>query len=348
MALGTTNISMSGVATELGYGPSQGNSISLAGLQRAAHYNIGSTTYAQLAERDVDAMEMGQFREYTHKGLIFKFTPNVGFDTVANVGNDSSATLAPPTTNSGTGHQFTTAGSTTTTTTAAGNTVYVFNTSGTQTGNPPTGDYAYFQSTATSNKQMSNWLSAGGVSTIVFWLYLDALDWASGANTCIIDLDVDDDPSNYPQNNPYSGVQFVIDGTGRCRWILGDGGGTATSNRRTFASSTNTMSSGEWTMWVIQVYGTGGSEVSTTRNYSWYGSESNQTLSAAGQFLSGSGGNIAWEHSSTADQDTFYINSGAQGGRQFSGKIGHILMFDTTISDTEKQQLFDRMKGYYF
>lgn len=347
MALGTTDISMSGIAQELGYDPPSTTPVSLAALNRAGHYNITSGTYAANAINDVDAPGMGYFRAYEHNGLLFKFTPSVGYDTVANVGSDGGATQAPPTSNAGTGHAFTNGSSAPSTTTSAGGyTVYDY-TGGVYTATPgTTGDWAYFNSTATSNSFRSNFLTTGTWCTVVFWLKLDT---APAANTCIIDLCLDDDPSNYPHNSSYNGVQFVIDSTGRCRWIMGDGDGTATTDRRTFASNTNTMSTGAWYMWAIQAYGTGGSTANaSTGNWSYLAHEGNETVSGDGQFLSGSGGNVAWEHSATGDQDTMYFNSGAQGNRYFDGQLGHVLVFDEKLSSTEVQRLYDRMKDYYY
>ena len=349
MAIGTTDVKMSDIATEMGYGPSAGNPISLGGLMKATNMNIKSSTYFQIARQEdlsYGQVQMASFKEYDKANLIFKFVPEYGYDGVANVGGDGGASTAPPTSNSGSGHAFTNGSNApSATTSGAGYAVYDY-TGGNYTASPgTTGDWAYFSSTVTSNSFRSNWLSAGGVSTLVFWLKLDS---APSANTCIIDLCLDDDPSAYPHNTPYSGIQFIVDNTGRIRWVMGDGGGIATADRRTFASSTNTMADAEWYMWVIQCYGTGGSEVSTSLNYSWMAYESDETITGAGQFLSGSGGNISWEHNATADKDTMYFNSGAQGNRYFDGQLGHVMLFSGTLSTTEMQRLYDRMKSYYY
>lgn len=365
MALGTTDIGIGDVLGEMGYTGGTTGPQSLGQLAQANNYNLKSATYFNDGEScALDAgtpvkgpISLGGFRGYDNADLIFRFDPNLAagtgeiaggnaYDAQFTGANDCNSVDAPPGTNSATGMIFkggTSAPSQVTT--AAGYDVYDF-TGGDFTSSPGTvGDYAYFQSTATSSKLLSQFSSSTTVGTIVFWVYPDT---TVSSNVNIIMMDLDDDPSNYPHNNPYSGYDIVIDSTSKIRWVRGDGGGTATANRATFSSNSNVLNIAEWNMVALVMTGANTTATGTTTNYSYFASETNGTISGSASYLSGTAAAVAWEHSATGDQDTMYLSAGNQGNDYFNGKIGHILMFKGALTSTECQRLFDRMKTYYF
>lgn len=169
-------------------------------------------------------------------------------------------------------------------------------------------------------------VGATGFGTTCFWV--KPRDNSSGQTVVL--------GNNLPVGSvsAYYGDRFDITTAMRIRNIRGDGGGTASSNRRTFQSS-GVLQQDQWNFVVWQGEYNSVS-LGTSANYFWiynqpYGWQAGAT------FLSGTGGNKAYEGSSGG---SLVISSASNGGRYFDGSVANIYAFNERLDySTEIQTL---------
>lgn len=346
MALSDTNVSLAAVVNELGYTATAGQPIKLSEVNRKAHNNgVAQSTETPDLSTVQTNHSLGNFKSYDHYDLHFKFDPYHGYDVGDQAGESGNSSYFPPTSNDNVERRLARSGASFTTN-SQGNQVLSFS-GGVYTSTPSTiGDYAYFESDATSGAGGKGFKfpTSSSVATIVFWVRPEI---SVSGNTNIIMTDLDDDPSNYPHNNNYSGFDIVQDSNGRIRWVRGDGGGTSASNRATFNSG-NTLDIGGWNMVAIVMSGANTTGTGTTTNYCYIHREDTNSTSGGANFMSGSGGAVAYESQATLDMDTMYLSAGNQGARYFQGQLGHIWVFDRALSSSEVGTLVTNTSSYYY
>lgn len=229
MALGTTNVSVSGIYSEVG--KSTTTNLSLGDLRFAAN-DIDNQSFATTSSSS--NVTMGNWRGYDHRSMKFRYNPPLGYETYY----DTSSTAL------GSGLGFTKSNTT------AGDYTGTLAYNGSNS-------YSYFDgvSGGTAYKQNSS-----GYTTIVFWIKMDN---TPAANVNILTTDLD----GLADNAPYKGFHFNLTTTGQIRPVRGDGTGTSSSDRRSFGTS-YTLNAGEWQMCAF-ILSHNNNTASSSTNYSY-------------------------------------------------------------------------------
>jgi hypothetical protein len=229
MALGTTNVSMSGIFSEVG--KSTTTNLSLGELRFAAN-DIGNSAYAQTSSANNSSM--GNFRSYDHKSMTFRYSAPFGYETY----RDTSST-------------------------ALGDGISLTN-NGTSAGSPSgaldfdgSNDYSYFDGVGSGVAYKQN---PSGYCTICFWINPHALP---SANTNIITTDA----TGLGNNSPYKGFHFNLRPDGQIRPVRGDGTGSGSGDRRSFGTSW-TLGANKWQLCAFMLSNSSNTASSST-NYSY-------------------------------------------------------------------------------
>lgn len=208
MALGTTNISIANIFSEVD--KSTVNNMSLSDLRFAANdFGISQWTDTSSANNS----GINGWKGYAHHSLRFRYSPPFAYETY----RDNSSTLL------GAGITKTDVGTT------GGDFSGTLSFDGTN-------DYSYFQGL---NSGVAYKQNPSGYMTLVFWVKPQF----PAAQTTMIHTDL----TAYNNISPYKGFNINLRDDGKLRPLRGDGDGTASSDRRTF-ETTWTLDENEWNM----------------------------------------------------------------------------------------------------
>lgn len=207
MPLGTTNISIRDIYTEMGKADTTNQS--LAELRFGVN-DIDNQSFATTSAKT--NIGINPFKSYDHMGMKFRYHPPNEYETY----RDTSTTLLGAglgLTNNGTG-------------TGDNTGVLLFD---------GTNDYSYFDGVGSGTAYKQN---PSGYTTICFWIKAETIP---SANTNIITTDA----TGLSNNSPYKGFHFNLTSAGQIRPVRGDGTGTSSSDRRSFGTSFN-LQAGRW------------------------------------------------------------------------------------------------------
>lgn len=307
MAIGTTDIGIVGGATydglykEMG----KGNASTNYSLY-AARGGVNDIDIGNYANANNDPTLMSYWQNYDHMSLQFRYNTNQTFD------HDTYADNSP--------YYFdpTVAGIVGTFSATQGTNWWEFDGSS---------DNAQFAATGSGDAYKVN---PSGNGVIAFWFLPQ--DNSAGQT----DVLVTDGPDGTISS--YRGYRFALNGS-TMRIIRGDGGGTSSSNRRTFAS-TDFIVQEEWNFLAFQ--GAYNNQTrNTSNNYIWLWNQSNGWSNGI-SFLSGTGGNLGFSTS-----DGMAISGGGNGGRHYQGYIGGIYAFNQTMAQGDIESLKDNTQATY-
>lgn len=140
--------------------------------------------------------------------------------------------------------------------------------------------------------------------------------------------------------NPYRGVYLTYTTANKIDFSRGDGGGTASSDRRTFTSSaTFNGTSGKWQFVTIIVSNNLDTAATTTNwmySYIWNGSA--YAWSNGATINSGTAVAMAFSaDSGTETTNTMAINAAGSAGNGLVHELGHLYIFNRALSQTEAE-----------
>ncbi len=207
MALGTTNISIRDIYTEMGKADSTNQS--LAELRYGVN-DIYNTSFA--TNNTATNIKIDPFKSYDHLGMKFRYHPPNEFETY----RDTSSTLLGPglgLSNNGTSEGDNTG-------------VLLFDGSN---------DYSYFEGVGSGVAYKQN---PSGYATICFWIKVEELP---SSNTNFLTTDA----TSQGNNSPYKGFHFNLRPDGQIRPVRGDGTGSGSGDRRSFGTSFR-LQTGRW------------------------------------------------------------------------------------------------------
>lgn len=305
MALGTTNIGVSNIYTEMGKGG--GSNQSLGYVQFGANdiYNA-DFTYDHSGFYPVS---VNNFKSYNHLNMEFRYLPAL----------DGEADTY------GTGqYQF-----------YDGNPACNLANCTQNTNNLEfngTNEYAIWDVVAGGKSYKPG---ASGVGVIAAWIQPQN----NGAGQ--VGILVNDQPSTGAPTAYYGHTWNFYGTNNKIRFTKGDGTGAASSDRRSFETA-GALASAEWNFVAIQI-SYNSNTVSTSAVYSWVWNGSTQTWTNGATFLSGTGGNMAY-NSSTGRMIFSAANSG---GVYFAGSIGPVWAFDQSMSTADIENLWGASKNYF-
>ena len=306
MAIGTTNLSLWSTANalypEMDKDPGA-NNLSL-GACKFGQNDIDINNYAA---GDPSMVKMSYWKNYDHMNLRFRFngsqtiTNDTYDDTIQYFGDDSN------------GIDFNNNGATNQTT------YWTFDGSS---------DDAYFTAV---NSGVGYKQGEDGYMVIAFW-FRPNYRGNPGSATDVIG-------TNQPVGSlsAYRGYRFVYQTDRQLRVLRGDGGGTSSTNRRTFETSA-TLRDGEWNFIAWQGYDNSTS-LGIAYNYFWTWNSIDDWSNGV-SFLSGAGGGLAYNNT-----DGMAI-SGHPNSVYFNGDIGGIWVFDQSISTADINLLKDSTDIY--
>jgi len=207
MALGTTNISIRDIYTEMGKADSANQSLAELRFGVNDIYNQSFATSNTATNIKIDP-----FKSYDHLAMTFRYHPPNEYETY----RDTSSTLL------GAGLSLTNNG------TSTGDNTGVLQFDGVN-------DYSYFEGVGSGVAYKQN---PSGYTTICFWIKAEELPDLS-TNFLTTDL------TGLANNSPYKGFHINLTSTGQIRPVRGDGTGSASSDRRSFGT-TWTLRAGTW------------------------------------------------------------------------------------------------------
>ncbi len=136
----------------------------------------------------------------------------------------------------------------------------------------------------------------------------------------------------------YMGYRMDVTTSNFIRVLRGDGGGTSSSNRRTFQSA-GSIEINNWNFVVWQGLDSS-TNVSTTANYMYIWNPLNGWQAGA-SFLSGNGGALAYS------EDPWTVSPMAAGAREWGGIYGGWYVFNQSQPSANMITLKDSTRGYY-
>lgn len=314
MALGNTNIYLRGDGTNNGLYKEMGKGITANNISLGqSKYGQNDYNISQYASANPSEVRMSYWQLYTHDNMTFRFNPaqTGDYDTYEDTDANYFGT-------NGQGIPYTNNG---------GNPGAITNTWD-YPGMSAPGAYGEFNAV---NSGVAYKQGVGGITVICGWFF--PRDNSSG-QTDIFGNDI-----QLGAVTTYRGYRFAIATSFRVRVVRGDGGGTSSTNRRTFESNF-TVAQNEWNFFVWQ--GEYNSITIGTANNYMYGWNQLTGWQGGTTFLSGAGGNLSYTNT-----QKWIFSPAANGGRYFDGDIGGWYVFDKTISASNLQRLRDYTKPYY-
>ena len=137
----------------------------------------------------------------------------------------------------------------------------------------------------------------------------------------------------------YRGYRMDVTTSNRIRILRGDGGGTSSTNRRTFQSSgTVELSAWNFVVWQGKDNST---TIGTTSNYMYIWNIQNGWQAGA-SFLSGTGGSLDYQ-----SEDPWTVSPMAAGAREWMGIYGGWYVFNTDQPSANMIDLKDATRSYY-
>lgn len=207
MALGTTNISIRDIYTEMGKADSANQSLAELRFGVNDIYNQSFATNNTQTNIKIDP-----FKSYDHLSMTFRYHPPNEYETY----RDTSSTLL------GAGLSLTNNG------TGTGDNTGVLAFDGSN-------DYSYFEGVGSGVAYKQN---PSGYTTICFWIKVEELP---SANTNFLTTDA----TGLGNNSPYKGFHFNLRPDGQVRPVRGDGTGAGSGDRRSFGTNF-TLQPGRW------------------------------------------------------------------------------------------------------
>jgi len=257
MALGTTNISIRDIYTEMGKADSANQSLAELRFGVNDIYNQSFATTDTATNIKIDP-----FKSYDSLGMKFRYHPPNEYETY----RDTSTTLLGP------GLSLNNNG------TSTGDNTGVLSFDGSN-------DFSYFDGVGSGTAYKQN---PSGYATICFWIKVESLP---SNNTNFLTTDA----TGQGNNSPYKGFHFNLRPDGQIRPVRGDGTGSGSGDRRSFGTSW-TLQTGRWQLCAFILSNSVNSASSSTNwAYTFYngGQASGMTfLSGSGgamSFDSGSG-----------------------------------------------------------
>lgn len=315
MPLGTTNLylrgdsSNNGLYKEMGKSVTQ-NNVSL-GQAQYGHNDYSGTPAFGAGGGSGTQVNMSYWQSYDHDAMTFRFSPP------ATANNETYDDLDPD--------YFGTNG--------AG---VAYTNNGGSAGSPPnTWDYPGLGSGAHGFYDLvapgeSYKQGAGGIMVMCGWLFFG--DNSSGQTT-VLGNDIDLGPPRQ-----YTGYRIDVTTGFQIRVLRGDGGGTSSTNRRTF-QSTGTVEQFNWNFVVWQGEDNT-TTIGTSNNYMYIWTPS-FGWQAGATFLSGGGGPVAYT------EVPWIVSPAANGGREWQGIYGGWYVFKQAQPSASMIALKDATRGYY-
>ena len=229
MALGTTNISIRDIYTEMGKADSANQSLAELRFGVNDIYNQSFATNNTQTNIKIDP-----FKSYDHLSMTFRYHPPNEYETY----RDTSSTLL------GAGLSLTNNG------TGAGDNTGVLLFDGSN-------DYSYFEGVGSGVAYKQN---PSGYTTICFWIKVEELP---SANTNFLTTDA----TGLGNNSPYKGFHFNLRPDGQVRPVRGDGTGAGSGDRRSFGTSW-TLGANQWQLCAFMLSNSSNTASSST-NYSY-------------------------------------------------------------------------------
>lgn len=316
MPLGSTDLFLRGDAANNGLYKEMGkgilaSNISLGEAQYGHNDYSGNPVFATVGGIGTQ-VNMSSWQNYNHDAMTFRFSPPVtaDYETYEETDPDYFGT-------NGQGIPYTNNGGSLLTSPA--NTWEY----------PGVGSFAYGQYD-TVNAGESYKQGSGGIMVMCGWLYIGE----NGAGqTSILGNDI-----------PHGGVRFYrgyrldLTTSNSIRVLRGDGGGTSSSNRRTFQSS-GTVELGNWNFVVWQGLDSS-TTVSTTANYMYIWNLS-LGWQAGASFLSGNGGALNY------GEDPWTVAPMAANALEWGGIYGGWYVFNTAQPSSNMIDLKDNTRSHY-
>ena len=315
MPLGTTNLYLRGNSSNNGLYKEMGKSVTQTnvslGQAQYGHNDYSGTPAFVAGGGSGTQVNMSYWQSYDHDAMTFRFSP--------------PATANSETYNDPDPDYFGTNG--------AG--VAYTNVGGSAASPPGTwfypglgsGAHGFYNNVAPGESYKQG---QGGIMVMCGWLYFEE---NSAGQTTVLGNDI-----------PYGGVRryygYRLDVTTglQIRVLRGDGGGTSSSNRRTF-QSTGFIEQFNWNFVVWQ-----GEDNTTTigsnNNYMYIWNQA-YGWQAGASFLSGTGGGLNYA------EDPWMVSPAANGGREWFGVYGGWYVFKQVQPSATMVVLKDSTRGYY-
>ena len=150
-------------------------------------------------------------------------------------------------------------------------------------------------------------------------------------------------------NSNYSGViiNYPSNRSNAITWLIGDGSGTNSGDRRSFLGVNNTMTNNQWNFIVIGVYG--GSSTGGSANYTNITPSSSSQRNTTNNGQSGTSGSYSGNPSYNS---SYYpvTHSSSNATQSFVGDVGYVWVFPFYMqsNDSRLSDMFSATKGLYY